>query len=110
MAESSLSDQEYAAQLGAVLSRRDPQALRGFLIENARRFGDPAQEAELLQQSGAALAMMMHRMIVSRPDLAAMHAESQRWLQEHGFDAPRRQGKLRRAPGPSSHPHQPKRS
>jgi hypothetical protein len=53
-------DRSYVAQLGAVLRRRDVAALRAFLEGQA-----------------------LHRMIVSRPDLAALHAESRRWLAGH---------------------------
>jgi hypothetical protein len=111
MTETPGADQEYTEQLGAVLQRRDPEALRSFLVESAQRFGDAAQVAQITQQPAAALEMMMHRMIVSRLDLAALHADSQQWLKSRGFDAPKAKQppKPRRAPGPAARPHQPKR-
>ena len=109
MTETSRSDQEYTEQLGAVLRRRDPDALRAFLAESARRFGDETQVAQITQQPAKAVEMMMHRMIVSRPDLASLHADSQQWLRSHGFETPGQQPKPRRTPGPSARPHQPKR-
>ena len=108
MTESSRVDQEYAERLGAVLRRRDPEALRTFLSESAQRFGDESQVAQVAQQPAAALEMMMHRMIVSRPDLVALHAESQQWLRAHGFDAPGQQAKARPARAPASRPRQSK--
>ena len=99
MSNASQSDREYTEQLGVVLARRDPEALRAFLTASARRFGDESQEAQITQQSADALEMLMHRMILSRPDLAAHHAESQAWLEQRG-QAVGQQVKARPARGP----------
>ena len=41
----------YAAQLGNVLRRRDVVALRSFLLQSARRFGDDRQAADVESKS-----------------------------------------------------------
>ena len=77
----------YAAQLGAVLRRREPSALRQFLLESARRFGDERQVAEVAEKSDDEMLELLHRMIVARPDLADLHRASREWLFRHGIDA-----------------------
>jgi hypothetical protein len=76
----------YAAQLGAVLRRRDPLALRDFLIRSAARFGDQRQVEDVEHKSPAELEELLHRMIVARPDLSDLHRASRAWLFEHGID------------------------
>jgi hypothetical protein len=76
----------YAAQLGAVLRRRDPLALRQFLLEAAQRFGDQRQVDEVQDKSDTEMQELLHRMIVSRPDLNDLHRESREWLFRHGID------------------------
>lgn len=73
-------DRSYVAQLGEVLRQRDVGALRAFLESQAGRYGDERQVDAIRAQSDAELETLLHRMIVSRPDLAPLHAESQRWL------------------------------
>jgi hypothetical protein len=73
-------DRSYVAQLGEVLRQRDVGALRAFLEAQAGRYGDERQVDAIRAQSDAELETLLHRMIVSRPDLAQLHAESQRWL------------------------------
>jgi hypothetical protein len=73
-------DRSYVAQLGEVLRQRDVGALRAFLEAQAGRYGDSRQVDAIRAQSDAELETLLHRMIVSRPDLAQLHAESQRWL------------------------------
>jgi hypothetical protein len=77
----------YAHQLGEVLRRRDPIALQLFLIQNARRYGDQRQVADVERQSHAALEELMHRMIIARADLKDLHRGSRQWLFSHGQDS-----------------------
>ncbi|HZO25250.1 MAG TPA: hypothetical protein VFH48_04565 [Chloroflexota bacterium] len=83
-------DRSYVAQLGEALRRRDVAVLRAFLEAQAGRYGDERQVEAIRAQSDAEIEALLHRMIVSRPDLAALHAESQRWLS--GQAGPGRQG------------------
>jgi hypothetical protein len=99
MTDSPLNDQDYSTQLAGVLRSRDPEALRGFLIESARRFGDPTQITELQEQTPDQLLILMHRMTTARPDLAAFHAESEAWLQSHGQSPPKPSGGSPRSSG-----------
>ena len=73
-------DRSYVAQLGDVLRGRDVTALRAFLEGQASRYGDEHQVEAIRAQSDAEIEALLHRMIVSRPDLADLHAASQRWL------------------------------
>jgi hypothetical protein len=77
----------YAAQLGAVLRRRDAAALKSFLLESAERFGDARQVAEVEGKSDAEMDELLHRMIVARPDLSDLHRASREWLFKHGIDS-----------------------
>jgi hypothetical protein len=72
--------QSYAEQLGAVLRRRDPGELQRFLVDNARRFGDARQVAEVERRSADEMEELMHRMILARADLKELHAQSRAWL------------------------------
>jgi hypothetical protein len=76
-----VTDQEYKHQLGQVLRRRDAAELRAFLEASAARFGDQRQVAAIREKSSDEMAELLHRMILSRQDLADLHAESRRWLQ-----------------------------
>jgi len=76
----------YAQQLGAVLRQRDPLALQQFLVASARRYGNEQEARELESREASEMALIMHRSIVARPDLADIHLESQRWLRAHGLD------------------------
>ena len=53
----------YAEQLAGVLRRRDPNLLRDFLVENARRFGDARQVAEVEAKSPEEIRELMQRML-----------------------------------------------
>jgi hypothetical protein len=77
----------YAAQLGAVLKRRDPLALRQFLLQSAQRFGDERQVSDVQSKSDAEMEELLHRMIISRPDLSDLHRASREWLFRQGIDA-----------------------
>jgi hypothetical protein len=73
-------------ELGAVLRQRDPLALQAFLAASARRFGNESEAAELEDYEPEELTLIMHQMIVARPDLRDLHVESQRWLRRYGLD------------------------
>jgi hypothetical protein len=77
----------YASQLGAVLRQRNPRVLRRFLIDNAARFGDQRQVADLEAKSDADMEELLHRMIVARPDLPELHRASREWLFRQGIDS-----------------------
>jgi hypothetical protein len=76
----------YSAQLGAVLRQRNPRVLRRFLIDNAARFGDQRQVADLEAKSDAEMEELLHRMIVARHDLQDLHRASREWLFKQGID------------------------
>lgn len=76
----------YASKLGAVLRLRDPDRLREFLLESARRFGDARQVADVDAKSSDEMLELLHRMIVARPDLKDLHRASREWLFHHGID------------------------
>jgi len=80
-------DEAYQVRLGAVLRRRDPPALRAFLEENAARYGDAGQVEAVRNQDDEEIEALLHRMILTRLDLADLHAESRRWLFERGLDS-----------------------
>jgi hypothetical protein len=77
----------YPAQLGSVLRRRNAVALRSFLLQSARRFGDERQVADVETRSDDEMEELLHRMIVARPDLDDLHRASREWLFRHGFDS-----------------------
>jgi hypothetical protein len=76
----------YIAQLGGVLRQRNPRTLRRFLIDNAARYGDQRQVADLEAKSDADMEELLHRMIVARPDLQPLHRASREWLFRQGID------------------------
>jgi hypothetical protein len=78
----------YAADLGATLQRRDPEALRTFLLAQARQFGDERQAAEIIGRGPEEMAALMHQMTLARQDLAALHPESRDWLTARGLPVP----------------------
>jgi len=80
-------DRPYRERLGAVLRRRDPAALRDFLVANATRFGDQRQVADVQGKTADELLELMHRMTLARPDLAPLHRDSRQWLFDHGIDS-----------------------
>lgn len=68
------------------MRRRDPWALKGFLVESARRFGDERQVEDVSAKSDDEMSELMHRMIIARPDLRDLHRASREWLFHHGVD------------------------
>lgn len=81
-------DRAYATQLGEVLRRRDVAALRAFLEAQAGRYGDERQVEAIRAQTDAELELLLHRMTLARPDLADLHAASERWLAGQGGPRP----------------------
>lgn len=73
-------DRNYQERLGATLRLQDKDALRAFLIEQARTFGDEGQVEAVSNQSDGELELLMHRMILARPDLADLHPASREVL------------------------------
>ncbi len=76
----------YAAQLGAVLRRRDAEALRQFLLQPAHRFGAERQVDDVEQKSDAEMQELLHRMILARPDLKDIHRAGGEYLLRHDID------------------------
>jgi hypothetical protein len=70
------------------LRQRSPEALRGFLVANARRFGDERQVADIDGQSADEIEALMHRMTLARSDLAEFHTSSRAWLASRGLTGP----------------------
>ncbi len=81
-------DRSYRAELGQVLRRRDPNALHLFLRRSAATHGDESQIRDVEQRSHDEMLELMHRMILTRPDLADLHAESRAWLSARGVEPP----------------------
>ena len=77
----------YASQLADVLRSRDPEKLRAFLLDSARRFGDDRQVAEVQEKGPEEMEELLHRMIVARRDLPNLHRESAAWLARRGVAA-----------------------
>jgi hypothetical protein len=69
------------------LRQRDATALRAFLVQAAERFGDERQVADVRDKSDAEMEELLHRMIISRPDLNDLQRASREWLFRHGIDA-----------------------
>ncbi len=66
-------DERYVAELGRVLRTGKPAALKIFLLDRARQYGDDRQVAAIEAKDRAELEALMHRMILARPDLADLH-------------------------------------
>ena len=78
-----------------MLRRRDPLALRQFLVQSAERFGDQRQVDDVQGKSDDEMLELLHRMIVSRPDLADLHRQSREWLFHRGIDVYGERGERR---------------
>jgi hypothetical protein len=68
---------DFRSQLDAILRRRDPQALRAFLISAGQWPEDAPQQPE----------QQMWLMIAGSPDLRDLHEEARTWLTTHGLQA-----------------------
>ena len=77
------SDTAYVRGLLNVLRKRDVDALRGFLIEEAE-LRDPSRVAEIQSIGDDNLEARMYKMILARTELGELHADARRWLREHG--------------------------
>ena len=67
----------FRARLDDVLRRKDPTALRAFLVAEGQWQADAATDTE------AAMWMM----IATSPALRSLHDEAERWLLTHGHEA-----------------------
>ncbi len=67
---------DFRRRLDDVLGRRDPRALRDFLVAEGEWEPDTTTDPE------RALWMM----IATSPALAALHDEATQWLTDHGYD------------------------
>lgn len=72
-----MSYSEFRSQLDSVLRKKDPEAVRRFLIERGQWDEGSANDVEH--------AMWM--MIAGSPALQNLHAEAQNWLMQHGYQA-----------------------
>lgn len=79
------TDASYVSKLCEVLRTKDVEALRQFLIKSAEN-RDPDYVAEIEAIPAGELEKRMYKMIAARPDLADMHADARRWLNEHGAE------------------------
>jgi hypothetical protein len=82
------SDQSYKHRLGAVLRRRDPVQLQLFLRAGAAAYGDDQQVRDVDSRGIEEIEELMYRMILARPDLSDLHAESRARLAARGMGAP----------------------
>jgi hypothetical protein len=90
-----MDTREFRRHLDEVLSRREPEALRTFLIgEGQWQEGNTPADLE-----GA-----MWMMIAASPALRALHGEAERWLLAHGHEAEARAILGTRTPGTGSRP------
>jgi hypothetical protein len=78
-------DVKYVKQLSVVLKKKDVDALRDFLREEASA-RDPLTAAEIDEISDCDLEIRMYKMILARPDMADIHSDARRWMNDHGFD------------------------
>ncbi len=71
--------QNYVNELGQVLRTRDLSKVKEFYIKWKEKMELPPLPAD------GALEAQMHQLICEFPSLADLHAESTKWLLEHGF-------------------------
>lgn len=71
--------QNYVNELGQVLRTRDLAQVKELYIKWKERMELPPLPADDV------LEAQMHQMICEFPSLADLHAESRKWLAEHGF-------------------------
>ncbi len=71
--------QKYVNELGEVLRLRDLAQLKEFYIKWKERMELPPIPVDEV------LEAQMHQLICEFPSLADLHAESRKWLLEHGF-------------------------
>lgn len=78
-------DSAYIKGLLIILKKRDVDALRDFLLEEAR-VRNPEKVEEINYISDEDLEARMYKMILSRQELGDLHADARRWLREHGIE------------------------
>ena len=66
---------EFRARLDAVLRRRDPSALRAFLVAEGQWDADATTDPE----------RALWLMIATSPALGDLHAQAFQWLSDHGY-------------------------
>lgn len=71
--------QTYVNELGDVLRTRDLARLKAFYLQ----WKDKMELGPL--PSDSQFEAQMHQMICEFPSLSDLHAESRKWLLEHGF-------------------------
>jgi hypothetical protein len=71
--------QKYVNELGEVLRSRDLALVKTLYLKWKERMELPSLPSD------ADLEAQMHQMICEFPSLADLHAESRKWLVEHGF-------------------------
>ncbi len=72
-----LDPRAFRAALDATLRRRDPVALRAFLVERGQWSPETTTDPE----------MAMWMMIAASPALADLHGAAEAWLRSHGHAA-----------------------
>jgi hypothetical protein len=76
------ADTGYVQRLSYVLRKRDVDALREFLKQEAV-VREPERALEIESIPNHELETRMHKMILARPDLGDLHADARRWLREN---------------------------
>ena len=71
--------QNYVNELGLILRTRDLPQVKEFYIKWKERMELPPIPADVV------LDVLMHQLICEFPSLSDLHAESKKWLLEHGF-------------------------
>lgn len=73
----------YVKGLLTILKKRDVDALRDFLREEAEA-RNPEMADEIKYIPDEELETRMYKMILARQELGDLHADARRWLREHG--------------------------
>ncbi|MGH8003515.1 MAG: hypothetical protein ACRECJ_02165 [Limisphaerales bacterium] len=71
--------QNYVNELGEVLRSRELPLVKEFYVKWKEKMELPPMPSD------PALEAQMHQLICEFPSLADLHAESKKWLLEHGF-------------------------
>jgi hypothetical protein len=72
----------YIKGLLAILRKRDTDALRDFLREEAS-MRDPEKVREIESIPDDELETRMYKMILARQELSDLHADARRWMREN---------------------------
>ncbi|MEN6520862.1 MAG: hypothetical protein ABFD46_06905 [Armatimonadota bacterium] len=79
------TDSAYIKGLLTILKKRDVDALRDFLREEAQA-RNPEKLEEINYISDEDLEARMYKMILLRQELSDLHADARRWIREHGIE------------------------